>query len=251
MVRKATIIIVLVVSAILLTAAAVITWYFISSSKSQDTHNASVTQQEQNKTFDVFPARFEDAYVPPKMYGLWPFGVKGNTSSSHNEGHPGWDLELKAGAKVYAIGDLRIVQIHEGDHQAGSEPVQVIEASARLNGEDYHIVYHSVTNLQPGVEEGATIKAGEPLADAGYPLSEDSRMIHFGIFPPGDSIGSCPTPFFSAAAQEVLNKFVANSINMTTGKPYESACVGKINREVYLQNYPDREQYFGGNEQFE
>ncbi|RJO60256.1 M23 family metallopeptidase [candidate division WS5 bacterium] len=201
--------------------------------------------------FEVFPARLEDFVVPPKMYGLWPYGIKGKDKGSHNEGHPGWDLELKKGSKLYAISDLRISQIHDGDHQDGSVKVKVIEAGAVLDGKNYHITYHSVINIPDYVKEGATVKAGEVIAEVGFPLSETSAMIHFGIFPPNDSVGACPSGYFSDELQLLIKKMVALSRDMETGKPYESACMGKINKEIYYSNYPDQVQHLGGAEQWE
>lgn len=203
------------------------------------------------ETFDVFPVRFDEFVVPAKMYGLWPYGLKGKDKNDHNEGHPGWDFELKKGSKVYAIGDMSIAQIHDGDGGSDAEQVKVIEAYSKLKSGKYHIVYHSVINLEPNVVEGATIKAGEPLAEAGRSLSADSVMIHFGIFQPRDSVGSCPTPYFSSSAQAVLNQILAISLDTSTNKPFTSACVGKINKALYEANYPERIKDFGGAEQFE
>lgn len=199
--------------------------------------------------FRFFPVRAEDLAVPPKIYGLWPYGIKGEDKNSHNEGHPGWDFELKKSAKLYAVDDLKIDQIHPGDHQIAGQNIQVIEASSMLGNHRYHIVYHSVINLLVG--EGQEVKMGEPLAEVGYPLSENSAMIHFGIFPPGDSVGSCPSQFFADSLQPLINQMVAKSLDTKTGKPYPSACVGKISREIYEKNYPDRLKHLGGAEQWE
>lgn len=204
-----------------------------------------------NKYFSHFPVRIEDFESPPKMYGLWPYGIKGSDGASHNEGHPGWDFELKKGSKVYAISDIHIAQIHDGDTKSGNQVLKVIEAYAILQNQRFHIVYHSVTNLEEGVFEGATISAGLPLAEAGLPLSDTTRMIHFGVFKPRDSVGSCPTPYFSETLQPVIAEMVSRSIDVKTGKSYESACVGKIDRKLYLSNYPEREQYLEGAEEFE
>lgn len=202
--------------------------------------------------FEVFPARLEDFQIPPRAYGLWPYGVKGNDSNSHNEGHPGWDLELKKGSKLYAISDLRINQIHDGDHQTGdSQILRVIEASARLKEGDFGIVYHSVINIEKNVVEGTIVKQGSVLAEVGFPLSDESAMIHFGIFAPNDRIGVCPTRYFSDELQETINKVVANSIDDKTGKPYLAACVGKISKELYYKNFPDRVKDLGGGEEWE
>lgn len=202
--------------------------------------------------FEVFPARLEDFQVPPKAYGLWPYGVKGTDSNSHNEGHPGWDLELKKGSKLYAISDLRINQIHDGDHQTGDgQTIKVIEASARLKEGYFGVVYHSVISIEKDVVEGAIIKEGSILAEVGFPLSDESAMIHFGIFAPNDRVGTCPTKYFSGEVQETISKIVANSIDDKTGKPYPSACVGKISREIYYQNFPDRVKDLGGGEEWE
>lgn len=201
--------------------------------------------------FTTFPVRIEDFEKPPKMYGLWPYGVKGNNSNSHNEGHLGWDFELKKGSKLYAIADLRIAQIHDGDNPADGKPLKVIEAYAKLNNQDIHIVYHSVNNLEDYVVEEAIIREGSVLAEVGYPLSDESAMIHFGIFGPKDSVGSCPSDFFTDSLKSTIDKIVANSIDMKTGKPYASACVGKINKDLYYQNYPDSVKYLQGGEQWE
>ncbi len=233
--------------------------YFYFSKKYSDEPEEiteeSVTEEkpvvETASKFEVFPVRFEDFLNPPEMYGLWPYGVKGSDSASHNEGHPGWDFELKKGSKVYAVADLEIKQIHSGDHQEGDQEIMVLETNAKLNNQNIHVTYHSVVNLEPGVVEGAKIKTGEPLAEAGYPLSENSVMIHFGVFPPGDSVGSCPADFFADSLEDTINQIVASSFDMKTGKPYDSACVGKIDKELYFENYPEREKDLGGAEQFE
>ena len=202
--------------------------------------------------FEIFPARLEDFLVPPKMYGLWPYGVRGNDSGSHNEGHPGWDFELKKGSKLYAIADLKINQIHDGDKQTGDgQVVRVIEASARLKEGGFGVVYHSVINIEKNVIEGAIVKEGSILAEVGYPISNKSAMIHFGIFAPKDSVGICPTGYFSEEVQKIIEQIVANSVDDKTGKPYSSACVGKIDKEIYYKNFPDRIKYLRGGEIWE
>lgn len=224
---------------------------FFSPSRSDNSNKEEAVQKEAPAKFEYFPVRYEDIVSPPKMYGLWPYGVKGSNSSSHNEGHPGWDFELKKGSKLYAIADLDISQIHDGDHQDASGKVKVIEASAVLGNKNYHIVYHSVRNIAKNIKEGMRVKAGEPIAEAGYPLSSASYMIHFGIFPPDDSVGACPSGYFSDELQEVIEKIVANSFDQNTGKPFQSACVGKINKKLYYKNYPESVKHLGGAEQWE
>lgn len=212
----------------------------------QDTISAS-----SQKYFEVFPVRFEDFVQPAKMYGLWPYGVRGKSSQDHNEGHPGWDFELKKGSPIYAIADLEIMQIHDGDQVSGDVIPKVIEASANLSDGKHHIVYHSVINIRPEVVEGAEVKAGTVLADVGYPLSSDSAMIHFGIFGVRDSVGSCPTDFFSPNLQSTIQQIVSISKDQNTGQSFTSACVGKISKEIYEKNYPDRVQYLEGSEPWE
>jgi len=227
---------------------------FLQSHKKQDT--SSIPQQipvnkSSQKYFEVFPVRFEDFVRPAKMYGLWPYGVRGNNNQSHNEGHPGWDFELKKGSPIYAITDLEIMQIHDGDQSSGGVVPKVIEASANLADGRHHIVYHSVTNIRPEVVERAKIKAGTILADVGYPLSSDSAMIHFGIFGVRDSVGSCPTDFFSPDLLPIIQQIISISKDQNTGKPFASACVGRISRQIYEQNFPDRVQYLEGGEPWE
>jgi len=224
----------------------------------KDRSETDVSQKDDSRlpdtdktAFNVLPVKFEDFIDPPKMYGLWPYGVRGRSKEDHNEGHPGWDFELKKGSKVYAIADLQISQIHDGDIASEGSIVKVIEAYAKLADGRYHIVYHSVKNLEAGVQEGAVIKEGEPLAEAGLSLSPNSVMIHFGVFKPFDSVGSCPTPFFSTEAQTILNKILAMSIDVSTKKPFSSACLGKISKSLYESNYPERIKDFGGSEEFE
>ena len=208
-------------------------------------------EPSKNTHFSYFPARLEDFVVPPKMYGLWPYGIRGKDRNSHNEGHPGWDFELKKGSKLYAVTDLKISQIHDGDKQAEGVTVQVIEAAAMLGDKRFGIVYHSVVNIEPSVVAGAEIPAGSVLAEVGFPLSDNSAMIHFGVFQPNDSIGSCPTPYFSSDAQETINTVVALSRDYETKVPYASACVGKISRQIYEENFPERLQYLRGGEPWE
>ena len=200
---------------------------------------------------EYLPVRFEDFSIPAKSHGIWPFGARGQDSSSHNEGHGGWDFELKKGSKVYAVSDLLIDEIHDGDHQFGSEALRVIEATTRLQGKLFHITYHSVINIENDVTEGAIIKAGSPLAEAAFPMDNNCVSTHFGIFPPNDSIGSCPTDYFSENAKQELEKILKISIDVETGKPYPSACIGKISREIFLRNYPEKKKYLRGGEQFE
>ncbi len=213
---------------------------------------SEISPENAKEKLEVFPARLEDFLTPPKMYGIWPYGIKGEDANGHNEGHPGWDFELKKGSKLYAIADISIGQIHDGDKQTkDGQTIKVIEAYARLKDGGVGVVYHSVINIEKDVVEGATIKAGSVLAEVGYPISDDSAMIHFGIFAPNDRIGVCPSRYFSDELQATINKIVANSVDMKTGKPYPSACVGKINKDLYYKNFPDRVKYLEGSEEWE
>lgn len=241
----------LAVLILILIIAAVLIFFFPPESKDSDSKTNEVGKKETQTKFEYFPARFEDFVNPPKMYGLWPYGVKGSNSSSHNEGHPGWDFELKKGSKLYAIADLDISQIHDGDHQDASGKVKVIETSAVLGGKNYHIVYHSVINIAKNIKAGMRVKAGEPIAEVGYPLSGNSYMIHFGIFPPNDSVGACPSDYFSDELQDVIKKIVSISYDQNTGKPFKSACVGRISKKLYYENYPESVKHLGGAEQWE
>ena len=101
------------------------------------------------------------------------------------------------------------------------------------------------------VVAGAIIKEGSVLAEMGFPLSDSSAMIHFGIFPPNDRVGACPTEYFSEKIQLIIDQVVANSVDTNTGKPYPSACVGKVNKELYYKNFPDRVRDLQGGEQWE
>lgn len=243
---------VLLVVLILAVGIMTIGYFSKRNSKQSDEQKPNpATDLSDHQYLEYFPVRFEDFVQPPKMYGLWPYGIKGKDKNDHNEGHPGWDFELAKGSKVYAVSDLNINQIHEGDKSTENLTPQVIESTAKVNNQNIHITYHSVVNLDPSVKEGAIIKAGQPLAEAGYPLSNNSAMLHFGVFPPNDSVGSCPTEFFSSQAKAVLDRIVSNSLDVSTGKPFQSACIGKINKDLYYQNYPDRIKELGGSERWE
>lgn len=240
----ARLLLIIIAAAVLLVGFRVVSEHF--KSRPNEFQNINVKEK-----FETFPARLEDFQVPPKAYGLWPYGIKGGDSNSHNEGHPGWDLELKKGSKLYAISDLKISQIHDGDHQTNGGPtLQVIEAGTMLKEGHFDVVYHSVINIEKDVVEGAIIKEGSPLAEVGFPLSDESAMIHFGIFAPKDRVGSCPTRHFSDELQETINKIVANS-KSESSEPYASACVGKISKDLYYQNFPARVKYLEGGEEWE
>src|SRR5262245_42673380 len=56
-------------------------------------------------------------------YGVWPFGVHGSSHAA--DGHPGWDIEFKAGAFARAVAS-GVVQALVVDTASGTTTVQLM-----------------------------------------------------------------------------------------------------------------------------
>jgi len=127
------------------------------------------------------------------VYGLWPFGVHGG---GHPEGHPGWDIEYVAGAQVRAAADGTITQVEPNDGNPGQFNVTINHrpgASTR---------YDHVTNLQPGITEGAVVAVGDPLGDPGT-FPPGFQIVHFALLQFTDPV--CPSAALSPGAQALFD----------------------------------------------
>ncbi len=69
---------------------------FVTHDRNRETGNSynpnDINQNNQRfsnapEKLEFFPVKQEDFLVPPKAYGLWPYGVRGNDKFGHNEGH--------------------------------------------------------------------------------------------------------------------------------------------------------------------
>ncbi len=117
---------------------------------------------------------------------IWPFGVHGGDAQKgghlYDGGHPGWDIEYKAGASVRAPADGTIQSVLSDSHTSGRTTIQIQHGTGSKN---YRTNY---TNIQsPAVTVGGTIKAGDPLGLAGSaegyvgPTKVTYYMTHFQL----------------------------------------------------------------------
>ena len=115
-------------------------------------------------------------------FGLAPFGYHG--ADHAEDGHPGWDLEFRAGGLVRAAADGTVLSVTADPVAAGRTTVQIEHAS----GEHfYRTVYTNLSSLTDDVVAGGPIARGQVLGVAGSvtltigatPITYS--MIHFQI----------------------------------------------------------------------
>ena len=149
-------------------------------------------------------------------YGLWPFGVHGG--GHPYDGHPGWDIEYAAGAKVRASAAGVVSEI---------VAVQEFPNQWRVNiehGAGLETTYEHVEDLL--VQGGEQVSAGQPLGNAGT-IGDAFHMIHFGVRENFDEV--CPLDYLSASAivhcdliwqtaaygEELTEPFPCNALNVS------------------------------------
>jgi murein DD-endopeptidase MepM/ murein hydrolase activator NlpD len=131
-------------------------------------------------------------------YGLWPWGVHGG---GHPEGHPGWDVEFAMGTQVRAVADGTVSAIQPNDGYADQWQVTVAHRPGRSTRYDH------LENLQPGIVVGASVVAGQPIADAGNVGT--IHLTHFAVQSGIDTL--CPEPFLSAGGRAVFDAIWAGA----------------------------------------
>ncbi len=152
------------------------------------------------------PVRSED--TSNVFLGIWPFAVHGGSGPGghlYDGGHPGWDVEFKAGTSVRAAADGTIQSV--STDSSGKKTIQIQHT---VGGKSYRTNYTNIEN--PVVIAGDSIKAGSPLGAAGRvegfigPTKVTYYMTHFQLddfnFTPADDGKSnknsvSPEPFLT------------------------------------------------------
>ncbi len=95
-------------------------------------------------------------------FGLAPFGYHG---ADHAEsGHPGWDLEYRAGGAVRAAADGTVEAVVNDERNPGRTRVHV---SHQVGQHFYRTVYTNLLTVAPDIAEGQVVRRGQPLGVAG------------------------------------------------------------------------------------
>jgi hypothetical protein len=114
-----------------------------------------------------------------ETYGIWPYGVRGNTTTSHPEGHPGIDFSWNHTGEVYAVAAGFISEVKTNNH--GQNVVYQRSAANLLVEFEY-----AMGTLAPGKAAGVQVRQGELIGYASIivvprtPTPLVIYMIHFG-----------------------------------------------------------------------
>jgi hypothetical protein len=92
-------------------------------------------------------------------FGLNPFGI--HIADHGIDGHPGWDVEYKAGATVRAPADGTVQSVIPDVHTSGLVTLQL---EHRIGGISYRTVFTNLASLATGVAVGAVVTSGQPIA---------------------------------------------------------------------------------------
>ncbi len=129
-------------------------------------------------------------------YGLWPFGAHGG---GHPEGHPGWDVVYKAGAKAVAAADGTVVDIKPNTYHPGEWSISVQLRPGHFTR------YDDLAAVEPGITVGTHVHTGDPLgAPSEYPIGALSYfMIHFALNIHAQTV--CPAGYLNAEGQTLFD----------------------------------------------
>ncbi|HLF93875.1 MAG TPA: peptidoglycan DD-metalloendopeptidase family protein, partial [Planctomycetota bacterium] len=145
------------------------------------------------------------------VYGLWPLYVHGG---GHPEGHPGWDVEFAAGAKVRASADGVIDQIVPNLTFPGQVDVRVKHRPGITTQ------YGHIGALEPGLAVGSPVVAGQAVGAAGnaggHFMSHFALTLNTGVVCPLDYLNPSGLALFTtiwetaAYAEELAEPFPCN-----------------------------------------
>ena len=136
-------------------------------------------------------------------FGLLPFGYHG--ADHAEDGHPGWDIEFRAGGLVRAAADGTVLSATADPSTAGRVTIQVEHSAGQ---HFYRTVYTNLSSLAEGVVVGEAVTQGQVLGVAGSvtaivgAASVTYAMTHFQIDDFDFYAGSIPNP--NAVSPELL-----------------------------------------------
>ena len=181
--------------------------------------SSSITPQASQPSLTSGAATFSvDMPVAPgdvatNAYGIWPFGVHGSTHAL--DGHPGFDVELRPGAKVLAAADGTIQNINADSNSAGRYTIRIDHAAGAGR---YATDYTNVSALGPNITAGVAVSRGQPIGTAGTQTQFIGTsqvtwaMTHFQVndFSRNEGLTNpnavSPEAFLSAAGRGVFNR---------------------------------------------
>ena len=150
-----------------------------------------VTEKPKSLTKDfklILPVKKEE--VTFKLYGIWPFGVKGG---DHPEGHPGIDLEAKDGTPVRAMADGKVSKPADSGHY----DYETINVFHENNFETYY-----TGNMKNFVfKAGGRVKAGDIIA-----YYDGDESIHYGLQQKVPYWSVCPVNYMAEQAKKDLEE---------------------------------------------
>ena len=104
-----------------------------------------------------------------QAYAIWPFGVH---DGSHGlDGHLGFDIEYRIGARVLAAADGIVASVTADPHDPSRRVVDLRHPSARGT---YTTGYSNLVDLPATIVTGAPVARGEALGTAG---AERARVL--------------------------------------------------------------------------
>jgi len=136
-------------------------------------------------------------------FGLAPFGYHG--ADHAEDGHPGWDIEFRAGGLVRAAADGTVLGVAADPVAVGGSTVQVEHSAGQ---HFYRTVYTNLSSVADDVVVGEPVAQGQVLGVAGsVSLTVGTTpvvysMTHFQIDDFDFYAGSIPNP--NAVSPELL-----------------------------------------------
>ena len=146
-------------------------------------------------------------------YGIWPFGVHGGGHAL--DGHPGFDVEYRAGASILVAADGRV---QNAMLEAGGTGRYTVRIMHPADGTPSYATDHTnIASLAPGIAPGALVTRGQILGAPGVQSQTIGTtpvtwgMIHFQMndFSRNEGLTNpnavSPEPYLSASSRALFD----------------------------------------------
>jgi len=162
---------------------------------------------------------------PPADAATSFLGVAGygyHVAEHRLDGHPGLDFEFRLGAKVKAAHAGQLSYFADS-HDPSKVTVQI---GFSADGKNWRNVYTNIAGLEPGLDNGSAVVAGQAIGTAGtvsanvgnntvisyamthFQLDDLSGAVNYGL---SNTTAVSPVSYFSASAQTAFAALVAKA----------------------------------------